>query len=87
MILEQTTHDGNYRTIVVDLSTDEGSPFSLTGLAWTIGKQIGMTLSEIYEVVNQMTSGSYENLIAVFEANCGDLAVLTNKNNKFNYEF
>lgn len=87
MILEQTTHDGNYRTIVVDLATNEGSPLNLTGLAWTIGKQIGMNLTEIYEVINQMTNGSYENLIAVFENNFGDLAVLTNKNNKFNYEF
>ncbi len=88
MVLEQeTTNDGNYRTIVVDLSTQEGSPLNLTGLAWTIGKQIGFNLCEIKQVVNEMINNGYDNLINVFECNFGDLVILINKKTKINYEF
>ena len=76
MITMKTAQTSHYRPIVIDLETEQGNAFYLIGTAWQLGKQLGYEKAEIQVIVDQMTSGSYENLLTVFDANFGDLVKL-----------
>jgi hypothetical protein len=60
-------------TIEVDLTGPQGNAFYLIGLAQNLSKQLGFNSKEI---VNEMMSGDYENLIRVFDSNFGSIVTL-----------
>ena len=58
---------------VIDLTGPDGNAFCLMGYARRYAEQLGKDGSAI---VNEMMSGDYENLVAVFEKNFGDYVIL-----------
>ena len=61
------------RTPVIDLTGPEGNAFFLLAKAETWGRQMGFDTEEIIE---EMKSGDYENLISVFDKFFGDYVIL-----------
>ena len=59
--------------IVIDLTGPEGNAFSLMARASDFAKQLGFDAEEIIE---EMKSGDYENLVSVFDKYFGDYVVL-----------
>jgi hypothetical protein len=59
--------------IVIDLTGPEGNAFVLMGYAKRFAKQLGLDGEKI---VNEMTTGDYENLIEVFDSYFGDYVIL-----------
>jgi hypothetical protein len=59
--------------IEVDLTGPQGNAFYLLGLAGNLSKQLGLNGKEI---VSEMMSGDYENLIRVFDSNFGSIVTL-----------
>ena len=59
--------------IVIDLTGPDGNAFALMGYAKRFAKQLNLDSNKI---INDMTSGDYENLIQVFDNNFGDFAIL-----------
>jgi len=59
--------------IEVDLTGPQGNAFYLIGLAQNLSKQLGFNSKEI---VKEMMSGDYENLIRVFDSNFGSIVTL-----------
>lgn len=59
--------------IVIDLTGPEGNAFSLMARATEFAKQLGFDDSSIVE---EMTSGDYENLLEVFDKYFGHFVVL-----------
>ena len=61
------------RGIEIDLSGPEGNAFYLIGAARNLAKQLGKDGKAITE---RMIAGDYENLLAVFEEEFGDVVTL-----------
>lgn len=59
--------------LVIDLTGPAGNAFSLLGQASNLAKQLGFDKSEI---LKEMKSGDYENLISVFDKYFGDYVIL-----------
>jgi hypothetical protein len=59
--------------IVIDLTGPEGNAFSLMARADSFAKQLGFDGGQIIE---EMQSGDYENLVSVFDKYFGDYVVL-----------
>ena len=59
--------------IVIDLTGPDGNAFALMGYAKRFAKQLNLDSNKI---INDMTSGDYENLIQVFDNNFGDFVIL-----------
>ena len=59
--------------IVIDLTGPEGNAFSLMARADSFAKQLGFDSNQIIE---EMKSGDYENLVQVFDKYFGDYIVL-----------
>ena len=59
--------------IVVDLTGPDGNAFVLMGMASKFARQLGIDKDK---VINEMTSGDYENLINVFDSYFGDFVIL-----------
>jgi hypothetical protein len=59
--------------IVIDLTGPEGNAYVLMGYAKRFAKQLGLDGEKI---VNEMTSGDYENLVEVFDSYFGDFVIL-----------
>ena len=59
--------------IVIDLTGPEGNAFSLMARATSFAKQLGFDDDQIIE---EMKSGDYENLISVFDKYFGDYVIL-----------
>ena len=59
--------------IVIDLTGPDGNTFALMGYAKRFAKQLNLDSNKI---INDMTSGDYENLIQVFDNNFGDFVIL-----------
>jgi hypothetical protein len=59
--------------IEVDLTGPQGNAFYLLGLASQLSKQMGLDKKEILE---EMQSSNYENLIKVFDKHFGNIVVL-----------
>ena len=58
---------------VIDLTGPEGNAFSLMARATELAKQLGFDGASIVE---EMTTGDYENLISVFDKYFGDYVIL-----------
>ena len=63
----------NKWVIEVDLTGSQGNAFYLMGLASQLSKKMGLDKDEI---IAEMRSGNYENLIKVFDRHFGNLVVL-----------
>ena len=61
------------RTIEIDLTGPQGNAFFLLGTATRFARQLGMNE---YEVLNEMKSGDYENLLEVFDKYFGDFVIM-----------
>lgn len=59
--------------ISIDLTGPDGNAFALMGYAKNFAKQLGIDSAPIIE---DMTSGDYENLLEVFEENFGSFVTL-----------
>ena len=62
--------------IVIDLTGPEGNAFVLLGYAQRFAKQLGYEEEEIDELMEDMQSGDYENLIEVFDDLFGSFVIL-----------
>jgi hypothetical protein len=62
----------NKGIIEVDLTGPQGNAFYLMRLASQLSKKMGLDKDEI---IAEMMSGDYENLIKVFDRNFGNLVV------------
>jgi len=61
------------RMIEIDLTGPQGNAFFLLGTARNLAKQLGLNSSEI---LDEMKSGDYENLLEVFDSYFGDFVKL-----------
>ena len=68
-ILEKPKTNG----ITIDLTGPQGNAFYLLGTAKKLANQLGLNSNEI---LNEMQSGDYENLIQVFDKNFGSFVTL-----------
>lgn len=59
--------------IEIDLAGPQGNAFVLIGMAKQFAKQLNFSGEEI---INEMMSGDYENLIEVFDSYFGDYVTL-----------
>jgi hypothetical protein len=68
----------------IDLTEPGGNAFALLNQAKHLGNKLGLDYSQIIE---EMKSGDYENLVNVFDSYFGDYVILywpTKKENKWN---
>jgi hypothetical protein len=68
-ILEKPKQNG----ITIDLTGPQGNAFFLLGTANNLAKQLGLNGKEI---MDEMKSGDYENLLQVFDKNFGSIVTL-----------
>ena len=61
------------REVIIDLTGPDGNAFALMGYAKRFAKQLGLDSEEI---ISNMMSGDYENLLEVFEENFGEFVIL-----------
>ena len=59
--------------IIIDLTGPDGNAYALMGYAKRFAKQLGLDYNEI---IGDMKSGDYENLLQVFENNFGNFVIL-----------
>mgnify|MGYP001181791999 CR=1 FL=1 len=64
------------RGIEIDLTGPDGNAYAVMGYAKSFGKQVGMSDSYITEMLEEMMSSDYENLIKVFDKNFGSVVTL-----------
>jgi hypothetical protein len=69
MIVQKPKSEG----ITIDLTGPQGNAFYLLGTATKLARQLD--LNE-YEVLNEMQSGDYENLLQVFDRHFGSFVTL-----------
>tara|TARA_B100001250_G_C19273943_1_gene560338 strand:+ start:140 stop:361 length:222 start_codon:yes stop_codon:yes gene_type:complete len=62
--------------VVLDLTGPTGNAYDLLGQAKNFARGMGMSDSEVEEILNEMKSGDYENLIQVFNNNFGHFCTL-----------
>lgn len=61
------------KDLIIDLTGPDGNAYALMGYASKLGKQLG---KDVDDIIARMKSGNYENLIATFEQEFGDLITL-----------
>ena len=59
--------------IVIDLTGPQGNAYFLLGMAGKYARQLGL---DDVEIMEEMKSGDYENLVQVFDKHFGDFVVL-----------
>jgi hypothetical protein len=59
--------------IIIDLTGPQGNAFYLLGTAKNLAKQLGL---DGVDIMNEMRSGDYENLINVFDGYFGDFITM-----------
>ena len=59
--------------LVIDLTGPAGNAFCLMGQATRFARQLGLNVDDI---MTEMKSGDYENLVEVFDKHFGDYVVL-----------
>ena len=62
-----------FRKRVIDLNGPEGNAFCLLGTAMSLCKQIGISSERTDEILDEMRSSDYENLIKSFDKYFGKL--------------
>jgi len=63
----------NSGRIEIDLTGPAGNAFNLLGVAGRLAKQLDLDKEAI---IDEMTSGDYENLVAVFDRYFGEFVIL-----------
>lgn len=63
----------NTGPVVIDLTGPDGNAFALMGYAQRFARQLGLDAKQI---VTEMRSGDYENLVNVFDSYFGDYVIL-----------
>jgi hypothetical protein len=66
--------------IYIDLNGPEGNAFYLIGLGKKLGRQLERDWTRVNNVVNEMMSGDYQNLLDVFVREYGDFVEFTGEN-------
>lgn len=61
------------KEFVIDLTGPAGNAFNLLGVAIELCKELGLDSNEILE---EMKSGDYENLVQVFDKHFGEFVIL-----------
>jgi hypothetical protein len=64
------------KEIVIDLTGPQGNAFFLLGTAQNFARQLGYTKEEITDLLDQMKSSDYENLLEVFDHHFGSFVIL-----------
>ena len=64
------------RGIVIDLTGPQGNAFYLLATAKNFCKQLDMTEKNTQSILDEMTSGDYENLVQVFDREFGSVVTL-----------
>jgi len=59
--------------MVIDLTGPQGNAFFLLGTAQRLAKQLGLDSDQVLE---EMKTGDYENLVEVFDGYFGDFVIL-----------
>lgn len=62
--------------IIIDLTGPDGNAFALMGKAKNFGRQLGWDSGKCQDLVNEMMSGDYENLLQVFDREFGTFVIL-----------
>ena len=62
-----------YRKRVIDLTGPDGNAFYILGTAMNLCKQIDISSDRTKEILDEMKSSDYENLIKVFDKYFGKL--------------
>ena len=70
------TKSNKWKKQVIDLTGPEGNAFYLLGTASKLCKQIGISSSRTKEIMDEMKSSDYENLIQLFDKYFGKLVDL-----------
>ena len=65
-----------YKKQVIDLTGPDGNAYYLLGTAMNLCKQIGISSERTEEILDEMKSSDYENLIKVFDKYFGKLVDL-----------
>jgi hypothetical protein len=60
------------RKLEIDLCGPQGNAYFLMGAVTEYGRQLGMSKQKMNDIIAEMKSGDYENLIKVFDKNFGD---------------
>jgi len=61
---------------IIDLTGPQGNAFALMGTAMNLGKQLGLTKEQRDQIIEEMKSSDYENLIQVFDKHFGAIVIL-----------
>ena len=72
----KSINDKERGPIEIDLTGPEGNAFVLLGYAKRYAKQLGKNGVEAEAIINEMTSGDYDNLLDVFDREFGDYVTL-----------
>ena len=70
------TKSNKWKKQVIDLTGPEGNAFYLLGTASKLCKQIGISSERRDEILDEMKSSDYENLIQLFDKYFGKLVDL-----------
>lgn len=73
MIREKKERSG---PIVIDLTGPNGNAFAIMGYAKNFAKQLGWNSKESQDLITEMMSGDYENLLQVFDREFGEFVIL-----------
>ena len=58
--------------IKISLSSPAGNAFSIMGQASKTGKELEMSTEQVNDIITDMRSSDYENLLSVFERHFGE---------------
>jgi len=64
------------KPIEIDLRGEDGNAFVLVGKARRYAKDLGYSEEETENLINQMVSSDYENLIQIFDEHFGEYVTL-----------
>ena len=67
------TKSNKWKKQVIDLTGPDGNAFYLLGTAMNLCKQIDLSSSRTEEILDELKSSDYENLIKVFDKYFGKL--------------
>ena len=73
MIREKTQRT---EPIIIDLTGPDGNAFVLMGMAKRFGRQLDWDSAKTADVISEMMSGDYENLIQVSDREFGNFVIL-----------
>ena len=62
--------------VVIDLTGPDGNAFALMGYAKNFAKQLGWDREKYQNLITEMMSGDYENLLQAFDREFGSFVIL-----------